>query len=92
MHLLAFDKETLMIGAFASMIVAGVVVFGDTSAAGVCLPMAALILSAFLVPLGSGTRENLGFQRQSYGYIIVDAPSLSVCSGYFGWLISKRKT
>jgi hypothetical protein len=26
MHLLAFDKETLMIGAFASMIVAGVVV------------------------------------------------------------------
>jgi hypothetical protein len=25
-HLLAFDKETLMIGAFASMIVAGVVV------------------------------------------------------------------
>ena len=26
MHLLAFDKETLMIGAFASMIVAGVMV------------------------------------------------------------------
>jgi hypothetical protein len=25
-HLVAFDKETLMIGAFASMIVAGVVV------------------------------------------------------------------
>ncbi|HYU98557.1 MAG TPA: hypothetical protein VE977_06995, partial [Pyrinomonadaceae bacterium] len=40
--------------------VAGVVVFEDTSAAEVCLPIAALILSAFLVP---GTRVFLASSK-----------------------------
>ena len=40
---------------------------------------------------GSDTRKICEFGRRSYGYIIVDARSLIMCSGYFGWLISKRK-
>ena len=64
----------------------------DTSAAaGVILPKAVLIFSAFLVPWGSDTRTICEFQRRFYSYIIVDTQSLFMCSGYFGWLFSKRK-
>ena len=59
---------------------------------GVCLPIAALILSAFLVPPGSYARAIIGsFEDGSTLYIIVDKPSLIMCSGNFGWLFSKRK-
>jgi hypothetical protein len=66
-----------------------VAVVEDAFAAGVCLPIAALILSAFLVTVayqpGLPTRGKFcEFQRRFYGYIIVDAPSLFMCSGNFG--------
>ncbi|HBB89945.1 MAG TPA: hypothetical protein DC047_20265 [Blastocatellia bacterium] len=54
--------------------------------------MAALILICLSRARGNTSTSNFcEFQRRFYGYIIVDAAALIMCSGYFGWLCAKRK-
>ena len=70
---------------------AGLVV-EDAFAAGVVLPMAALILICLSRARGNTSTSNFcEFQRRFYDYIIVDVPSLIMCSGYFGWLYFEAK-